>query len=91
MTYYLLTTVSTVGFGDFYPITNNERISWTVILMFGSMMFSYILSSFVDSILKSRDIFFESSDDFELHRFFMLLKKFNYNTPVDTTEIKRFL
>ena len=41
--YYIFTSLSTVGFGDFYPITDGERIITSVMLLSGVATFSYTL------------------------------------------------
>ena len=46
MMYYFFTTLSTVGFGDYYPVGNLERIVTIPILIFGVMVFSYIMGNF---------------------------------------------
>ena len=42
-TYYALTTLSTTGFGDLYPITNVERIVCLIMFSLGVVVFSYIV------------------------------------------------
>ena len=48
--YYAFTSLSTVGFGDFHPKSNAERIFCTIILLFGVMIFSYIMGVFIEMI-----------------------------------------
>ena len=48
MTYYAVTTLSTVGFGDFHPKNHNERIVVIFALLLGTATFSYIMSIFID-------------------------------------------
>ena len=46
LAYFSFTTLSTVGFGDYYAITNGERL-WMIIIMLGGIMcFSYIMGLF---------------------------------------------
>lgn len=40
MTYYAMTTLTTVGFGDYYPVTNSERLIVVPILFCGYIAFS---------------------------------------------------
>ena len=47
-TYYALTTLSTVGLGDFRPISDQERIFGSFMLLFGVMIFSSIMGKFID-------------------------------------------
>jgi len=41
--YFAITSLTTTGFGDFYPVTNSERILYSFILLFGVAIFSYFL------------------------------------------------
>ena len=50
--YFAFTSLSTVGFGDYTPASNAERILIALILLLGVSVFSYILGEFV-SILDS--------------------------------------
>jgi hypothetical protein len=46
--YYALTTLTTVGFGDFYPTTSLERLVMIVIFVGGVSVFSVFQGSFFD-------------------------------------------
>jgi hypothetical protein len=48
MIYYAFTTLSTVGFGDFHPRSNSERLLCAFILLTGVAIFSYIMGNFID-------------------------------------------
>ena len=39
--YFTFTSLSTVGFGDMYPITDSERLVCSFLLLFGVLIFSY--------------------------------------------------
>jgi hypothetical protein len=82
MVYWAFTTLSTVGFGDLYPVSNTERIFCTIILLFGVMIFSYILGNFTQIL----DIFIDVNsglDDQEgLVGFFGLLNHFNHKKEI---------
>jgi hypothetical protein len=75
--------LSTVGFGDFHPISSAERLVCAFVLLFGVAIFSYIMGIFI-SIL---DQYSKSHADFDeghkLNRFFGLLIKFNLNAPTN--------
>ena len=45
--YYMFTTLSTVGFGDFNPKSEFERLIITFILIIGVACFSFIISQFI--------------------------------------------
>jgi hypothetical protein len=46
LTYYAVTTLSTVGFGDFYPRSDIERVTGTLYMFIGVVLFSYLLDRF---------------------------------------------
>lgn len=48
--YYALTTLSTVGYGDFYPVSNIERVVAVIIMLLGVAFFSYIMGNFIEII-----------------------------------------
>lgn len=48
--YFMFTTLSTVGFGDFHPRADAERILVVFILLLGVAVFSYIMGNFVEII-----------------------------------------
>ena len=50
MFYFASTTLTTVGFGDFNPKSDIERMLCAAIMMFGVMIFSYILGIFMEMI-----------------------------------------
>jgi hypothetical protein len=79
MMYFSFTTLSTVGFGDYCPRSDLERIMGSIILLAGVTVFSYIMGIFTD-ILNSYQEFTEdfNEDDF-LQRFFGTLVQFNDN------------
>ena len=50
--YFMFTTLSTVGFGDFNPKSEVERITMTFILLIGVACFSYIMGQFISILLE---------------------------------------
>jgi len=92
-TYYSITTLSTVGFGDYNPKSNFERLVCSVIMLFGVSIFSYIMGNFLIVSEKFKD-FNKSLDEGEiLDKFFLTLRKFNRNEPLNLEfqkEIERY-
>ena len=73
LTYYAFTSLSTVGFGDLYPISDNERVVGAIILFVGVLIFSFIIDSFIqkfDSFLKIHE---DLDDGYELQKFFLTI------------------
>ena len=79
MTYYLFTSFTTVGLGDYYPVNNTERIVVAFILFFGVMLTSVIMENFSQMIKQIKDFNrgYENSDDLNL--FFGTLKRVNHD------------
>lgn len=50
MMYWSFTTLSTVGLGDFYPMSNYERLMSSFGFLCGVAVFSYIMGNFADVI-----------------------------------------
>jgi hypothetical protein len=48
--YFILTTLTTVGYGDISPTSKDERIFMTVILLFGVAFYAYIMGTFTSTI-----------------------------------------
>jgi hypothetical protein len=48
--YYTLTTLATVGYGDFYPVSDLERLLAVFLMLCGVAFFSYIMGSFIEII-----------------------------------------
>lgn len=46
--YFVLTTLSTVGYGDKYPISNFEKILGILLMIVGIAFFSYVMGNFND-------------------------------------------
>ena len=52
ITYFAFTSLSTVGFGDFNPRSDYERVLIAMILMFGVAIFSYVMGNFLEILNK---------------------------------------
>jgi hypothetical protein len=42
--YFAITTLSTIGYGDFHPVSVLEKVAVSPILLFGVAIFSFIMS-----------------------------------------------
>ena len=56
MWYFALTTLSTIGFGDFSPVNVNERLIWSFVLMIGVAVFSLVMGQFIDILLNYKKL-----------------------------------
>lgn len=52
--YFAITTLTTIGFGDFNPKSEIERIATTLILLAGVCCFSYIMGQFLEIVVDYR-------------------------------------
>jgi len=68
--YFSFTSLSTVGFGDYYPVSDNERLWGAFLLLFGVAIFSYIMGELMEMISKVRNIEGENSREDDLEKFF---------------------
>lgn len=74
--------MSTVGFGDYAPRSNPERIYITFVLIFGVSIFSYCLGTLKDLIDQSKEFGKEFDDREALEKFLNVLKEFNNKRPL---------
>ena len=80
--YYILTTLTTVGYGDLLPKNNFEKCLAILIMLGGIAFFSYIMGNFNDVVInyeKSMGIVNKSSD---LQNWLTSLSKFTGNKPL---------
>lgn len=45
--YFMLTTLSTVGYGDYYPYSMSEKIFGCILQILGVTLFSIVMNQFV--------------------------------------------
>lgn len=48
--------MSTVGFGDYYPQTDEERLLAAIILLFGNMIFSLVMELFLEILNEWKEL-----------------------------------
>jgi hypothetical protein len=81
--YFAFTTLSTVGFGDFAPRSDFERVVGSFILLLGVAIFSYILGNFQEILMSIKTFNEEPNEDEKFAKFLGVLKKYNHNVPID--------
>ena len=87
--YWAITTLSTVGYGDFSPISNTERLVVAIIFLGGVAAFSYIMQHFIDMLMEFKNVTAENEDNLGLSKFFGLLSRFNSGHPLPKDIAKR--
>lgn len=87
--YFAFTTLSTVGFGDFHPKTDFERVFCVFMLIIGLNIFSVFVDSLLEQAQDLKTITFsDDSEEEHLLRFFGVLKKFNCNTSFNKQKMQ---
>mmetsp|Transcript_2219 Transcript_2219/g.3336 ORF Transcript_2219/g.3336 Transcript_2219/m.3336 type:complete len:160 (-) Transcript_2219:2317-2796(-) len=79
VTYFMFTTLSTVGLGDYHPTNSAERICCCILFLFGVLTNSYVIGSLTDimNVVQGLNSDYEESEKLSL--FLTVLKKFNLN------------
>ena len=54
--YFAITTLSTIGYGDFSPVSTNERLIASFILLFGVAVFSFIMGQFIEILMNYKSL-----------------------------------
>jgi len=83
--YFAFTSLSTVGFGDFNPKSEYERLLCAFILLFGVSIFSYILGIFNEIIVQINSLNEDLDDGDQLTQFFGLMQRYNGNKKMNKT------
>ena len=73
MIYYMFTTLSSVGLGDFNPKSETERLIITFILLIGCTCFSYIMSQFMEIVIDLKYMMAANENSEILLRWFRIL------------------
>ena len=60
--YFMMTSLSTVRFGEYYPVNDFERLVGSLILLSGVTIFSYIMMKLADMIINFNKLSGESND-----------------------------
>lgn len=76
--YFMMTTLSTVGYGDFYPISSSEKIIGSLIQVIGVTLFALVMNVFIDIVLNVRDQDVSSEGEKRLNKWFALIKHIRF-------------
>lgn len=83
-TYFSMTSLSTVGFGDYYPVSDMERLFCAFVLLFGVALFSLFMGQLLEMIDKIKGLDNDFSEEDQLEKFFLLLRgQFNTGKPLN--------
>jgi potassium voltage-gated channel Eag-related subfamily H protein 8 len=80
--YYALTTLSTVGYGDFVPQNNPEIVLTVALMLCGVAFFSYIIGQFIEIISNYQTKMGKIDKSTQLLNWITLMRKFTSNKPL---------
>ena len=81
--YYVLTGLTTVGYGDFNAQNQNEKIFGITVMFLGVTIFSYVMSEFSDQINIYNKTFGDRDQDSALNNHINLLKQLSPKKPIN--------
>lgn len=81
--YFALTTLSTVGYGDYYPISLREILIGIVNMLIGIVLFSQIMGSFIEIIQNYDQRMGNDNNGSDLNNWTLLLGRFS-SKPLST-------
>ena len=78
-----MTSLSTVGFGDYYPVNDYERLSCAFVLLFGVALFSLFMGQLLEMIENFKNMDEEICEEDKLEKFFIMMRdQFNFGYPI---------
>ena len=80
--YYSFTSLTTVGFGDYHPKSDVERLFIAASLLFGVAIFSLSMGIFIDVLGKFKELGEGLDDGDELQKFFAILRHMKLNIKI---------
>ena len=86
--YFAITTLSTIGYGDFSPKSSMEKFIGALILLLGVTVFSIIMNNLMDIMREIREINIEGSPR-DLSKWIAMLSKYNNGLPMNKEVIQR--
>ena len=88
MWYFALTTLSTIGYGDFSPVSVQERLIWSFVLMIGVAVFSLVMGQFIDILMNYKKLG-QVGEGKDLSKWIALLSRFNNGNPINKDLINK--
>jgi len=87
--YFVLTTLSTVGYGDLKPLNNWEKILGIFLIIIGIAFFSYIMQNFNDVLIDYDEQMGFVDYGSDLQVWLNSLSKFTSKKPLPRSLVKR--
>ena len=79
--YFAITTLSTIGFGDYSPVNTQERMIGGFILVIGVSIFSFIMGQFIEILINYKSLW-KVGHHQDLSKWIALLSRFNNGNPL---------
>ena len=80
--YFAITTLSTIGYGDFHPVSQMERSIAAFILLWGVTIFSFIMGQFIEILMNYKSLW-KVGKHKDLSKWIALLSRFNNGNPLN--------
>ena len=75
--YFAMTSLSTVGFGDYYPQSTAERAGCTVVFLIVIVAWPVLVNALIDALMKLTGSFEDPKPYDELNMFFAVIERYN--------------
>lgn len=86
--YYALTMLSTVGYGDYYPISNLEMIMTVILMLAGVAFFSFIMGNFMEIIAQYEEKMGIPDNMPKLNNWLISLQRYNGGKPLRLSQLE---
>ena len=80
--YFALTMLSTVGYGDMFPMSNLERVVGVICMLIGVFVFSMVMGQFTEIHEKNEETMADPDNYEELKRWLLLSQRFRDRCPL---------
>jgi hypothetical protein len=85
ISYYTLTTLSTVGYGDYFPLSDIEVVISLVYILAGAAFFAFIMGSFIEIISNYQSKMGRVDRITPLRNWMTLMMRFTGDKPLSKT------
>lgn len=85
VSYFVLTTLSTVGYGDYYPFSDIEVVVSLVYILAGAAFFAFIMGSFIEIISNYQSKMGRVDRITPLRNWMTLMMRFTGDKPLSKT------
>lgn len=86
--YFALTTLATIGYGDFSPVSTQERFVGAFVLMIGVAIFSLVMAQFIEILMNYKSLW-KVGEAKDLSKWIALLSRFNNGNPLNKELISK--